>query len=222
MTHLVLAVLAFLASHMIPAVPALRGRLIGLLGWRGYLAGYSALSLAVLAWVAVAYVQAPYVEVWPYEPALRWVPVLVMPVASVLLVAGLARPNPLSVSLWRSHGVGEAAGLFGLLRHPVPWAFALWAAAHAVPNGDAASLILFGLLAVLSVGGVFGLDVKRRRVLGADRWAALARRQPRVTGAELAGVAGGLILYAVLAALHEPVIGIAPWPPALMDLTFGA
>lgn len=224
MLHLILAVAAFLASHLIPAVPALRGRLIGLLGWRGYLMAYSTLSLAILAWVGLAYVRAPYVEVWPYDPALRWVPVLVMPVASVLLVAGLVRPNPLSVSLWRARRHDDepgAPGLFGVIRHPVPWAFALWAAAHLAPNGDVASIILFGLLLALSVGGAHGLDAKRRRVLGAEAWRRLAQRRFHLDGREGVGVAGGLALYAVLAGLHEPVIGISPWPPALMGLILG-
>lgn len=218
MLHLSLAVSAFLVSHMIPAVPAVRTRLIGLFGWRGYLAGYSALSLLVLGWVVVAYAQAPYVEVWAYDPALRWVPILLMPVACVLLVAGLVRPNPLSVSLWRGRGLedGQAAGLFGVLRHPVPWAFALWAGAHLAPNGDAASVVLFGLLLVLSVGGMHGLDAKRRRVLGGAVWGSLASRRVNVSGAEVAGALGGLVLYGLFAVLHEAVIGIAPWPPGLM------
>ncbi len=228
MPHLSLAVLAFLASHLVPAIPPLRSWLIARLGWRLYLGAYSALSLAVLGWVAVAYAQAPYVEVWSYDPALRWVPVCVMPLACVLLTAGLVRPNPLSVSLWPA-GDGDAStdeatggvGLFGVLRHPVPWAFALWAGAHAVPNGDAASLVLFGLLTLLSLGGMVGLDAKRRRVLGAERWRAMTRRRVRVSGAEALGVLAGLSLFAVLAILHAPVIGISPWPPALMGLTVG-
>lgn len=223
MLNLSLAVGGFLASHMIPGLPAVRGRLIGLLGWPGYLIAYSTLSLAVLAWVGVAYAQAPYVEVWPYDPALRWVPVLVMPVACALLVGGLARPNPLSISLWRGEGdgAGRGGGLFGVLRHPVPWAFGLWAAAHVVPNGDAASLLLFGLLGLLAVGGAFGLDARKRRALGTEAWAALARRRPRLDLRQGAGALAGLGLYALLALLHEPVLGISPWPPALADLIVG-
>ena len=222
MTHLFIAISAFLASHLIPAVPAVRSRLIGLLGWRGYLIAYSGLSLAVLTWVALAYRGAPYVEVWPYDPGLRWVPVLVMAPASMLLVIGLARPNPLSVSLWKEGAEPlTAIGAFGILRHPVLWAFALWAGGHAVPNGDLASLTLFGLMALLSVGGMHGLDAKRRRVLGADRWRRLARRRFRVGQAEIVGGVIGLGLYGLVAALHEPVIGVSPWPPGVRELIIG-
>jgi uncharacterized membrane protein len=222
MTSLVAALAAFFGSHLVPALPALRRRLVAGLGWRGYLVAYSALSLGVLAWVGHAYLAAPYVEVWPYAPRLRWVPLLVMPAACVLLVAGLVRPNPLSISLWPgSGGAGPSGGLFGVIRHPVPWAFALWAVAHGVPNGDGASLVLFGAMAVLAVGGMHGLDAKRRRLLGAERWRIAARRQTRVDARDLAGVGGGLLLYAVLALLHEPVLGLAPWPPAVLDLMVG-
>lgn len=229
MTQLLIAVSVFLLSHMIPALPRLRAGLIARLGRTGYLVAYSALSLAVIAWVAVAYRQAAYVPVWDYDPILNWAPFLVMPAACVLLVGSLRRSNPLSVSLRRPRSGAfdpEAPGLLAVTRHPLPWAFALWAGAHMVPNGDAASLILFGLLLVLAIGGAVGLDAKHRRTLGTTEWRRLAANTSLWPfAAVLRGRAplrldwrdglGGLALYGAILLMHAPVIGVPPFPPGL-------
>ncbi|HSV28869.1 MAG TPA: hypothetical protein VLL76_04905, partial [Candidatus Omnitrophota bacterium] len=61
------------------------------------------------------------------------------------------------------------------------------------------------------------LDRKRRRKLGAAEFARLAALTavPRaVLLAEIgwARIVAGIVLYAVLLLLHEPVIGANPWP----------
>jgi uncharacterized membrane protein len=46
------------------------------------------------------------------------------------------------------------------------WGVALWALVHLVVNGDLASLILFGSLLVIALGGTVSIDAKRRRKFG--------------------------------------------------------
>ncbi len=229
MTQLILAITVFLLTHLVPALPRLRAGLVAALGRRTYLVGYSVLSLAVLGWVGHSYAQAPYVPLWDYEPRLAWVPAVLMFPAVLLLVAGLLRPNPLSLSVRRGGFDPSRPGLLAVVRHPVPWAMALWAAAHMAANGDLAAWILFGLLLVLSLAGMAGLDAKRRRDLGTREWQRLAaptsawpfaawltgRARPRlhVTGGTVMIVLLGAVLYRLLLALHEPVIGVSPWPP---------
>lgn len=218
MAFLLLAVLGFLLTHSIPALPRLRAALIAGLGWRGYLVGYSLLSLASLAWVAWAYHQAPYWPLWDYQPATRWVPVLVMPVVCCLWAIGFAVPNPFSLSLWRDKAPPcGPVGLFALLRHPVLWGFFLWALAHMTANEDAASLLMFGLFAVLSLAGMIALDAKRRRQWGPERWQhAWAARQPRRWPCrQLFALLAGVVLYGALFHLHEKIIGVSPLPPGL-------
>ena len=158
MTQFILALLAFLALHSVPAVPAIRGRLVAALGRRVYLVLYSLASLVALAWVFHAAFQLDHVELWPPASWQVWVPMVLTPIAFFLLVAGLISPNPVSVSFRRS-GV-EAGAILAITRHPVLWGFILWAASHVVPNGDLRSLILFGVFALFAV---FGIVMSERR-----------------------------------------------------------
>lgn len=230
MIDLVMAVAAFLVTHSVPALPKVRAALIRRLGRAGYMLGYSVLSLGVLVWMVLAFRQAPYVPVWDYDPVLNWVPLILMPVACMAAVAGLAEANPFSLSLWSVDRAVQSfdphrPGLLALTRHPALWGFAVWAVAHMVPNGDVASLILFGLLAVLAVGGMMGLDAKRRRSLGADHWSDLAARTSlwpgvalwqkaalRLTRRQGWGGVIGLLLYGLLLSLHQWIIGVSPLP----------
>lgn len=225
MTDLLLAVAVFLLTHSLPAARPLRSRLIATLGRGPYMAGYSVLSLAVLAWVGWAYATAPYVPVWDYQGAAAWVPLLLMPAACILGVGALTQPNPLSVGLRTAGFDPDRPGVTALTRHPLIWAFILWAGAHLIANEDLASLILFGLLLLLSLAGPFAVDAKKRRELGEAEWRRLARKTSVwPVSAPLAGrarwrdawpgwlpVAGGLLVYVALLHLHGPVIGVVPW-----------
>jgi uncharacterized membrane protein len=73
----------------------------------------------------------------------------------------------------------EVTGILRITRHPFLWGVALWAAFHLAANGDAASVVLFGTLLVLSVAGTFSIDAKRARKM-ADGWIAFAGRTSNV------------------------------------------
>ncbi len=112
MTELVLALLVFVASHAIPALRPVRGAVVARIGETAYLIVYSCISLGAIWWLAHAYADAPYMELWPFFVEARWVPVLVMPVSCVLLVAAVSSPNPLSV---------QFIGNLSMLRGPVSY-----------------------------------------------------------------------------------------------------
>ena len=59
-------------------------------------------------------------------------------------------------------------GIAGITRHPLLWAFTLWALAHMAPNGDLAHVLLFGLFAVFGIAGMSALDRRKRKQWGAD------------------------------------------------------
>ncbi|WP_170595994.1 NnrU family protein [Ruegeria arenilitoris] len=214
----VAALLIFLLSHAIPARPAVRGRLIGLMGRGPYFAVYSALSLAVLAWLIVAAANAPYVEVIPPLAILRWVPLLVMPVVCWLAVAGLAATNPFSFGgLGRRPFNPEQPGILRTTRHPILLAMMLWALAHLLANGSLAHVVLFGLFAGFAWMGMALIDRRKAREMGAD-WphlsrntARLALRLPRPWPRSWVWLVAGLT-YAALLHLHAPVIGVSPLP----------
>ncbi len=231
MSNLLLSLGVFIAFHAIPAASPVRRALIGKVGKTAYIAGYFVVSIALLTWVGVAYGAADTSMLWPQWPWTRWVPVLVMPVACIFLVGGLTQPNPLSIGPL-SINVKAAkfdparAGLVSITRHPAIWALILWGLAHIVPNGNTASVLLFGLFVVLSALGPLSLDAKARRVLGIEEWKKLAGPTSNIPFlAILAGrtaldwrgigwrpVVGGLTLYGVLLIAHPYVIGVSPLP----------
>lgn len=182
MTEFALALGAFLAAHAVPALPGLRTRLIGALGLSLYLALYSALSLALLAWLILAARRAETVMLW--QPAAwqwHWALTL-MPFAAFFFVAGLMASNPLSIS-FRSED--RPGAIVAITRHPVLWGFLLWALAHIPPNSDLVSVILFGVMAAFSLVGFALLDAKARRRLGPERWRHLSKETSIVPFAAL-------------------------------------
>jgi uncharacterized membrane protein len=221
LASLVIAGLAFHGSHVTLSSTRLRGTLRDQLGERGYLALYSGVALATFAWFVTAYRHAPLVPLWPVHPALALVPVCVLPIACILLIAGYTTANPTAVGMERAAGADDPApGIMRVTRHPVLWSIGLWALAHMVPNGDLASLIFFGSIAALALGGTALIDRKKRLALGSN-WPRLAevtsnlpflavltgrtRLRPYEIG--LLRVVAGLLLYAVLFLAHPLIAG---------------
>jgi uncharacterized membrane protein len=168
------ALAAFLGSHAIPARPPIRRRLTAVLGEHAYVALYSLVSIVLLFCLLHTASTAPFVEIWAFDDWQRHVPALLVPAGFALCVAGLFSPNPLSLSATRQPFKAERPGIIALTRHPVLLGLALWAAAHMVPNGDLAHLILFGTFLALAVGGMWIMDKRARRRLGEAEWQRLA------------------------------------------------
>jgi uncharacterized membrane protein len=223
----VLAFAVFLASHAVPARPPVRRRLVGLLGERAYLLAYAAVSLAVLAWLISAAGRAPYVALWNFRPWQLWVPNLVMPLVCLLAAYGIAAPNPLSFGGRRTPAFApERPGVLGIVRHPLLWALALWAAGHAVPNGDLAHVLLFGTFAGFALFGMRAIDRRNRRLMGAEAWERLAGRtsfwpfaallagrwRPSRPAVQPLRLAAAVVLYLALLFGHSAVIGVSPVP----------
>lgn len=224
MAELILAATFLLASHVGLSSSAARARLVAVLGRRVFLALYSVLSLGAMVWMIVAYGNAPFVEIWPQAAWMRWVPILIMPLACVLWMAGLTSTGASISSDGALPSGEEITGILKVTRHPVMWGFILWAGAHLAPNGDAAGLVLFGAFLALALAGPALIDAKRARRHGADwerfaratsaiPFAAIAAGRARVSASEIgwSKIAGGLVLYGVLLATHEWGIGVSPW-----------
>lgn len=217
----VLAYGAFLGAHLIPMRPALRAALIRALGRRGYLWGYSALSLLLLWALIVAAGRAPVVTLWDQSIAARWLVNLTMPLVFVLIALSVGRPNPLSLG-----GAGRfdpaRPGIAGVMRHPLLGALALWAGVHLLANGDLAHIGLFGGMLVFALAGIAGLEARNRARLGAGYAQAIARapllplRHGWPPGGLGAGwpvrLMAGLALWAGVFHLHPLLFGASPHP----------
>lgn len=216
----------FLLTHLVPVRPVLRARLTGLFGERAYLIIYSLVSLLLLIWLIDAARRAPTVLLWVAPLWLYWLQLIIMPAACILLVAGLSTPNPFSLGGGKRHFNPECPGIVAVTRHPILWALALWSLIHLTINGDLVKVILFGLFSALALGGMWLLDRKRQRQLGIDNWNRLAARTSILPfGAIVCGKArldrhivsirqllGGLALFLILLAAHQPIIGATPVP----------
>ena len=224
MIELLAAALVLLASHFGISSTPLRDWLVARVGERAYLVLYSLIALAALVWLISAWARAPYVELWAVAPWLAWVPLLVMPLALLLVVGGVSTPNPTAVGAPDVLGRSEPVhGVFRITRHPLMWAVGLWAASHLLANGDLASIVLFTSLGALALVGTLLIDRKYAARRGADwqRFAAVTSNLP------LAAIASGrqrfvfseigwwrvllaLAVFALLLAVHPWLFGGAP------------
>jgi uncharacterized membrane protein len=224
---LVIAGVAFCGSHVLLSSTRLRGSLRDQLGERGFLAVYSLTSLVIFAWFVAAYAGAPTITLWPRQEWTALVPVVVMPFAAILLVAGYTTRNPTAVGMERSARADDPApGILRITRHPVLWAIGLWATSHVIASGDLSSLLFFGALAVLALGGTVLIDRKKQLALGSNwpRLAEVTSNLPfvalvaRRTGLRwrdigLLRITAGLLLYAVLYLAHPIITGLPVMVP---------
>ena len=225
MLSLALASLFFIAIHLGVSGSRIRDALTQRLGLRGYMVVFSVGSVVGMVWMVIAYKDAPYEPTWGMLQSWKPVMIALMLPAFVLVVAGLATPNPTSVAQEKLVGI-EPRGLLRITRHPFLMGVALWSALHLVGNGDWASLLFFGGLFVVAAAGPASIDAKRRRALGNDAWDTFASRtsilpfaailagRNRWPGAELGigKLLAGLAAYALMLGGHAHLVGVSPWP----------
>lgn len=222
---LIAATAAFVLGHFLLSSQQVRAPLLRALGQNGFLPLYSVVIGAAFIWMLAAYRAAPVYQVWAPDPALGWVPILVMPVAIFLVLAGLTTTNPTLVGAEpRIAGGGparRAPGIISVTRHPFLWGTALWAAAHLAANGTAAAIIVMGGILVLSLGGMAHIDRRREAALG-SAWGPVKLTTSVVPfGAILSGRCkldwagigwwrplGALLIYAALFHAHAWIIGV--------------
>jgi uncharacterized membrane protein len=189
------------------------------LGARGFMLAYSALSIAILAWLIGAAGRAPFVPLWPWAPWQPHVTLLAMLAVCLIVAFGVARPNPFSFGGGRAGFDPARPGIVRWLRHPLLAAMALWAFAHLLPNGHLAHVLLFGTFAAFALIGHLLVDRRRRQALGPewDRLDRVVRHGPLVPrpaswGGAFVRLAAGVALYAGLIAVHPLLFGVSPLP----------
>ena len=174
MNILALAATLFVGTHLLLPRTPIRGPLVRVVGEKAYSVLYSLIALATLVWMIRAFGEAPRQEVWDGAPFL-WVPLVVMPIALLLMVTGLTAPNPASLGQARVLQRGEPArGVLRITRHPFNMGFALLALAHMAANGDAAALWFFGAFLTVGALGAFTQDRKKAAAHG-EAWQKFAQ-----------------------------------------------
>jgi len=222
MGALILAGLLFVATHLGISSTGLRGWLVSRVGQGAYLGLYSLIAAVTLGFLILAYNGAPRAELlWAPSLALRWIALLVMPVAMILMLGGFFAPNPTGVGMeGKITTVGDGVGMTRITRHPLQWSFVLWAIVHVLANGDLRSLVLFAAIGTVSLFGTMLMDRKKAATLGEDwaryaaatsnvPFAAIATGRNRLVASELVvPVLVGLVGYGLALWGHEWLSGV--------------
>lgn len=188
MLMLVVGLFVFIAIHLLPTAPALRSGLVERYGESTYKLAFTVVALLGLVLIIVGYgrvqgLPSKNPDLW-YPPLwTRHIAYALMPISFVLLAAAYIPSHIKRVT-----------------KHPMLAAVKLWALAHLLTNGDAASLLLFGSLLAYAVYD--RISVKHR----AGGTVAVA---PSGYGGDIAAVAIGLAAFvAMLLWGHARLIGV--------------
>jgi uncharacterized membrane protein len=180
MTLLLVASIAFLATHFVTSTP-LRPALVRAMGEWPYRGVYSLVAFVTLGWMIWAYGKAPREVLWA---GTREVTYVAMPLVFILIACGYWR-NPTMVGadkLLRSED--PARGMIRITRHPLMWGIMLWAAAHIAARGDTKSLVFFGALLLLAGLGTLLMDARKKSNPDWPRFAAVTSNIPFVAIAQ--------------------------------------
>src|SRR5450432_928851 len=129
--RLALASFVWFGIHAFVAGSELRWFLVQRLGQRAFAGIFSIVSLASLWFLIDSYRKASFYPLWFAPRPIHWLPLVVMPLALMLLVGGFSVPNPTALGAERVLQRTDAArGVLRITRHPFLWSVALWSGAH--------------------------------------------------------------------------------------------
>jgi uncharacterized membrane protein len=215
---LVVATAAFLLTHLVSGTP-LRPKLVAALGEWPYRGVYSAAAFLTLGAMVWAYSGVPREPLWP---GLRLVPMVVMPIAFVLIACGYFR-NPTMVGADRLLKSDDPArGMIRITRHPIMWGVMLWAGAHVLARGDLKAVVFFGGLFLVALLGTLSMDRRKRANPDFVRFAAVTSHVPfvaiaqgrnRLVWREIGWTrpAIGVAAFALVLAAHRWLFGVPPY-----------
>jgi len=182
-TLLVGGLVLFIGIHVLPSFTGLRRALVARLGENGYKILFSLVSIAGLVLAVIGYGDAPRAQIFePSETARAILPVA-MALAFVLLVVG-----------------GVPGRIRRLIHHPMLASVLIWAALHFLANGDLASNVLFGALALWAVFAILSAEQRRKR-LG---------HGPGNLKADAVGAVVGVVMFMLVLHFHAALFAVAP------------
>src|SRR5208283_947547 len=120
-------------------------------------------------------------------------------------------------------GAQPPRGVIRVTRHPMLWAFAIWAGVHIAGNGDTAAIVFFGAFLVTALAGMPSIDAKLARRDG-NTWqavsaatsivpfAAIAQGRNRLVRREIGWLtpAIAVVAWIVMLLVHPWLFGVAP------------
>jgi len=189
-TLLIIGVVMWSVVHLFPSLlPGVRQKLIDKLGGGRY-RGLFALDIVIALVLIVLGWRSAVVEP-VYSPPLYGSPVIsAMMLLSFILFAAASAPGNIK----------------RYLRHPMLSGMAVWAGAHLLANGDNRSVVLFGGLGLWAIIEIVTIS---RREGAWEKPGAVAFSKDLMT------IVASAALFAVVAYLHEKVIGVSAMPTLL-------
>ena len=183
MTLLIVGLALFIGVHLVPSHSPLRGALTGAIGENGYKSLFSVVSVAGLVVTVIGYRVAPASPIFTPSGTAQDLLPIAMAVAFILLAAAYMPGR-----------------IRRVVRHPMMAGVLIWAVMHLLANGDLASNILFGAIAVWAVFAVISAEQRGKR----PGPARLGFR------ADAIAVVAGLAAFAVVLYFHADLFGVAP------------
>jgi uncharacterized membrane protein len=208
---------AFVGTHFIMSHP-LRRPLVNAMGEKGFLLLYSGVSFATLGATAWAYPKAPHTApLWNVGNGIWALATVLMLVASTMLLGSLVR-NP-AMPFATNAASAQARGVYGVTRHPMLWAFAIWGMVHVLVYPVAKNIIVAVAIIVLSLVGAALQDRKKAELdpLGWTAWerrtsywpfAAIVVGRARFGGFGAHALGGGIVVWLLATWAHIPLAGL--------------
>ena len=208
LANLVAASVAFVGGHFALSHP-LRAPLVRVFGSGGFRLVYSLVALAGLYWMVQAFAAVPGGEpFWDGSGDAAWALASLLTLLASVLLAGSFSGNPALPAPGAAKLAGqEPRGVFHITRHPMMWAFALWAVSHALVSPTPRSLVLTGAIGFLALVGAH-LQDRKKAVLMGEAWAGWQARTaywPKLGALAQAGLLpwlGGIALWLVATWAH--------------------
>jgi uncharacterized membrane protein len=226
LSYLLIVLGIFLVTHVVLAENPVRGILVRALGERPFAWSYGALAVLQLIWIGQAAETAPLVRYWEPPAWTAAVPLLVMPLALLLLVCGFTQNNPTATLAQGRLARREVTGILAVTRNPVMWGLGLWSLAHLAVVAEAAEALRYAAFAALALLFLPRIEAKQRAKWGDAAWAdftarssnipfvAIAEGRARIGWREIGWmrIAATVALYLALVLwLHRTTIGVPIW-----------
>jgi uncharacterized membrane protein len=202
LSSLIAAALAFVGTHFALSHP-LRAGLVRMAGPLGFQAIYSVVALGTFAWIILAFraIGPGGAALWDGGGSIVWSIASLLTLVAAVLLAGSFAGNP-ALPDPRAAALADKPvhGVFHVTRHPMMWAFALWALAHALVSPTPRSLVVAAAIGFLGLAGSHMQDRKKRELMGQawTTWEAKTSFRPRFGGLARAGIVpwiGGIAIW---------------------------
>ena len=210
---LTLSAVLFVGLHFLLSHP-LRNPLVRAVGEGPFRGIYSLIALVTFAGMIYFYARiGREPPLWQAGEAGWIVGSVLMWLASILFVGSFFK-NPALVGAPGPRG--GPGGVLRITRHPMMWAFALWAAVHLAVVGMPKSLVFDGAILILALAGAAAQDAKKKKLMGAawHEWTAQTSFIPFTRGVGNPGAVapiGGTILFFAATWLHPLHVGFWRW-----------